>query len=212
MTPVVQRLLRGVQEAAETPVQCSRDRHELQMPGLRLQTPTTRDVPMLLAAGSDPQAQQWLGWHHRQLQPDPYRERLLAGKPRRGRIPYKPPGSQYLIAVDPESGHLAGSIAYYADTDHQGTGEIGGCLAPRFRGRGLGVSLFAGAAIFAHQHLGIGSVTAGTEPGNIACVAALTSAGFIPASGPGSHTLPNGRVVPALWFRHETARPTTCMA
>jgi RimJ/RimL family protein N-acetyltransferase len=47
-------------------------------------------------------------------------------------------------------------------------GEIGGWLAPWYRGYGLGASLFAGAAEFAHYHLGIARVTAGTETVNFA--------------------------------------------
>jgi RimJ/RimL family protein N-acetyltransferase len=107
-------------------------------------------------------------------------------------------GERWLIAVDKASGRLAGGLGLDRDT-----GEVGGWLAPGFRGRGLGSSLFAGAAQFGHQHLGLASLTAGTEPGNHACVAGLTSAGFIPAPGPSTHTLPDGRVVPARWFRHE---------
>ncbi len=110
-----------------------------------------------------------------------------------------------LVAVDPEDGRIAGGASYNEDT-----GEIGGSLAPRYRSRGLGTSLFAGAAELAHRHLGIASVTAGTEAGNVACIAALASAGFIPARGPALHTLPDGRVVPALWFRCEVARPSRC--
>jgi RimJ/RimL family protein N-acetyltransferase len=61
-----------------------------------------------------------------------------------------------------------------------GTGEVGGWLAPWFRGRGLGAGLFVGATEFAHQHLGIAAVTAGIESSNAACIAALVSAWFIP--------------------------------
>jgi len=192
---------------AERPAQCGRDCHVLQMPGLRLQTPTTWDRPIMLASASDPQAQHWLGWHHRDVVPERHRERLLAFMPgqRRAPSPSNGTGNQWLIAVDPEDDWLAGALACDQDT-----GEIGGWLAPGFRGRGLGSSLFAGAAKFAHQHLGIASVTARTEPGNVACVAALTSAGFVPASGPSTHQLPSGRAVPVLWFRHEAARQNRC--
>jgi hypothetical protein len=59
-------------------------------------------------------------------------------------------------------------------------------------------------------HLGMPSVIAGTERGNAPCIAALTSAGYTPAPGPGTHALPNRRVIPALWFRHTAAWPSRC--
>jgi RimJ/RimL family protein N-acetyltransferase len=191
----------------EVPALCGRGGHVLQVAGLRLRTPARWDLPIMLAAASDPQAQRWLGWRPQDLVPERDRERLLADKPGRGRTLslQSETGGQRLVAVDPDSGRLAGSLV--CDWD---TGEIGGSLAPEFRGRGLGVSLFAGAAQFAHQHLGIAAVTAGTEPGNAACIAALGSAGFIPAYGPSTHKLPDGRVVLALWFRHGASRPARC--
>ena len=200
---LVQRLLRAAREG-ETPAQCVRGRHVLPTPGLRLQTPTAWDVRITYAAACDPQAQRWLGW--RDLIPERDLERLLAVPPGRGPILRRMPGELWkLAAIDPADGRIAGAITYDQDTC-----EVGGWLAPRFRGRGLGTGLFAGAAEFAHQHLGIPSVTAATETGNAACIAALASAGFIPAAGPYPHTLPNGQVVPARRFRHESAQPTMC--
>jgi RimJ/RimL family protein N-acetyltransferase len=88
-------------------------------------------------------------------------------------------GDWYLAAVDPEGDRLAGAVGIYT-----GTGEVGGWLAPQFRGRSLGVDLFAGAAQFAHQHLGVASVRAGTEADNAACIGALSAAGFLPVEDP----------------------------
>lgn len=191
----------------EMPAQCGRRRHVLQMPGLRLQTPSVWDLPMMMAAASDPQAQRWLGWRPQDVVPERHRERLMAGKPRQSRAALRSSESRvwWLVAVHPQDGRLAGAAAYDEDT-----GEVGGWLAPGSRGRGLGASLFAGAAELAHRHLGIASVIAGTEAGNVASNAALASAGFIPASGPATHTLPDGRVVPSLWFRRDVSRPTRC--
>lgn len=51
---------------------------------------------------------------------------------------------------------------------------------------------------------------AATEPANLACVAALLAAGFEPAAGPEANHLPDGRIVPARWFRHDTDQPVRC--
>ena len=162
----------------------------LYTPGLRLQTPTASDGRFSLAAASDPQAQRWLGWTGPAVIPERDRERFLSVPAGRGRVLTDIPGPQWLlVAIDLADGRLAGSILVDRDT-----GEVGGSLAPRFRGRGLGAALFAGAAEFAHRHLGIPGVTAGTEPGHAACIAALASAGFILAPGPETHTRPSGRV------------------
>jgi RimJ/RimL family protein N-acetyltransferase len=204
---VVQRFLRAAREG-ETPAQCGRECHVLHMPGLRLQTPTKQDARIMLAGGSDPQAQRWLGWTGPAVIPQWDLEHQLARTAGRGRaFPRVLGPGRYLVAIDPAAGRVAGAFAVDGDT-----GEVGGWLAPRYRGRGLGSGLFAGAAEFAHQHLGIPSVTAGTEISNTACIAALASAGFIPAAGPDTQTLPDGRVVPVRWFRHESAHPTVCEA
>jgi RimJ/RimL family protein N-acetyltransferase len=173
----------------------------LHTPALRLQTPTVPDMAIIFAAASDRQAQRWLGWTD--VMPEPDLEPLLARSAGQGQILLRPP--PHLAAIDPADGRVAGAIEVDPDT-----GEVGGWLAPRFRGRGLGAGLFAGAAEFAHQHLGIPAVTAGTESSNAACVAALVSAGFIPAVGPDTHTLPDGRVVPARWFRHGSVQTSIC--
>jgi RimJ/RimL family protein N-acetyltransferase len=207
MPGVVQRFLRAAREG-ETPAQCGRECHVLHMPGLRLQTPTKQDARIMLAAASDPQAQRWLGWTGPAVIPQWELEHQLARTAGRGRaFPRVLGPGRYLVAIDPAPGRVAGAFAVDGNT-----GEVGGWLAPRYRGRGLGSGLFAGAAEFAHQHLGIPSVTAGTEISNAACIAALASAGFIRAAGPDTQTLPDGRVVPVRWFRHESAYPTVCAA
>lgn len=158
------------------------------------------------AAASDPQAQRWIGWTSQSLTPRWDLERQLARTAGRGpALPRASAARTYLAAIDPADGRVAGAISV-----DPATSEAGGWLAPRFRGRGLGTGLFAGAVEFAHQHLGIPIVTAVTESSNAACIAALLSAGFIPATGPDTHTLPNGRVITSRWFRHESVQPTKC--
>lgn len=100
------------------------------------------------AVPRDAGAQHWLGWRQQDVVPERRRERLLDGKPCQGGVALRSsaPRSWWLVAVDPEEGRLAGAAAYNEDT-----GEVGGWLAPRSRGRGLGASLFAGAAQLAHN-------------------------------------------------------------
>ena len=186
------------------PQTCRRGYHVLLTAQLRLQTPTRRDLAIMRAAASDPEAQRWLGWPGNQLIPEPERDRLLAMEPRHGR---GRPGylDHWLLAVDRGSGLAAGAAAL--DVDRL---EAGGWLAPAFRGHGLGAELFAAIARFGHDHLGVTRVRAGTEPANVACVAALLAAGFGPAQGPQVHHLPNGRAVPARWFQHDSGPSSRC--
>ena len=165
------------------------------------------DLRAMAAAASDPQAQHWLGWTDQFVQQARQWTGLLEMEPGEGGSLARALDRREmrLAAIDPSGRRLAGSIRFDRDT-----GEIGGSLAPAFRGRGLGAALFAGAAEFAHHHLGIAGVLAGTETENTACIGALTAAGFIPAAGPATHALEDGRVITARWFRHESVRPALC--
>ena len=183
---------------------CRRGHHVLLTAHLRLQTPTTGDVPILCATASDPEAQRWLGWPARQVVAGPYRDRLLAMEPGQGRVRSRRL-DHWLLAVDRASGLPAGGVALDAVSL-----EVGGWLAPGFRAHGLGAELFAGIAQFGHDHLGIAMVRAGTEQANMACVAALQAAGFEPAEGPATHRLPDGRIIRARWFRHDAQQATRC--
>lgn len=184
---------------------CRRGRHVLRTDRLRFQTPSFRDLKTMEAAASDPEAQRWLGWPPGGLVLDPYRERLLARPVGRGR-PYRGAEMVFLIAVDLASGRLAGAVGVTPGETY----EVGGWLAPGFRGHGLGGELFGAVASFAHRHLGVTGVVAGTETVNVASARALLSAGFVPAPGPDTHRLPDGRVIPSRWLRHDDEQPATC--
>jgi RimJ/RimL family protein N-acetyltransferase len=176
------------------------------MPRLRLQTPRALDLLGMSAAASDPQAQRWLGWPGKSVTTARrcQDQGFLDMPPGRGAKRH-PKGEDWLLAaVDPVGERLA------AVSFDRKTGEVGGWLAPQFRGRSLGADLFAGVAQFAHEHLGVPSVVAGTEASNAACIGALSAAGFIPVAGPETHALPDGRVVPARWFHHESSSSLCC--
>jgi RimJ/RimL family protein N-acetyltransferase len=185
---------------------CWRGCHTLDLPRLRLQTPTLQDTLIGAAAASDPEAQRWFGWRRRSVVNERRRDLLLTRRAGRGRPVRRPvAGHMDLIAVDRTSGLVAGSVSVQINS-----GELGGWLAPSFRSRGLGGELFAGGAFFAHHILGTGVVRAGTETTNAACIGALRSAGFVPADGPEVHHLPDGRAIPSLWFRHDADRADRC--
>ena len=186
---------------------CRWGSHVVQMPRLKLQTLHALDVPGVLAAASDPQAQRWLGWADKAVtQARRWQEQgFLDVQPGRGFKRRVKDEDWLLAAVDPAGERLAGAVRFNGQT-----GEVGGWLAPQFRGHSLGADLFAGAAEFAHQHLGIAAVIAGTETSNAACIGALSAAGFIPVAGPQTHALPDGRVTPARWFRHESSSASYC--
>lgn len=181
---------------------CRRGRHRLDTLRLTLRHPTTVDLRVAYAAASDGDAQRWLGWRPETLARVGRRDVLLLRRPGSGR-PAKSLDS-WLVAIDPESNRLAGAVVVSRDL------TVGGWLAPQFRGHGLGAELFGGAITLAHEHLGIETVLAGTERANSSCAGALTAAGFEPIDGPAKHTLPDGRVVPTIWFRHDTDWPVRC--
>ena len=162
---------------------------------------------IIAAAASDPEAQRWLGWTTRTILPEKDREHALTLPPGMDRTTW-PAGWLHLIAIDKESGWAAGGAVVQLTK----LAEIGGHLAPRFRGRGLGTELFAAVTEYAHQHLGFGVVKAGAETENLSSRRALGAAGFTRTSGPDTHTLPDGRMIPTVWFRHESAEPGLCAA
>lgn len=173
---------------------------------LHFQSPTKSDVRLMLASASDAEAQRWLGWRKNVLVRESRRGSLLAKKPGQGRMRAAGRAGEFqMIAIDRATGLLAGAVGYEPES-----GEVGGWLAPQFRGRGLAAELFAGAAQFAHFHLGEEYVVAGTERTNMPCIHALLSAGFTPVSGPDTHPLPDGRVIPAYWFQHSAGQPAEC--
>jgi RimJ/RimL family protein N-acetyltransferase len=77
---------------------------------------------------------------------------------------------------------------------------LGGVVVRSLRGRGIGSRMFMLGADFAHDELGAQKVAAGCPSGHAASRGALLKAGFHQVDGPDEHTLPNGRVVPSLWF------------
>ncbi|AKN74628.1 hypothetical protein QR97_37315 [Streptomyces sp. PBH53] len=200
------------------PGRCAPGRHVLATERLLLFTPRTRlDVVAALAASADAEAQRWLGTQADEVVPDAgVRRALLAWRPagddgrRIPRVlaePYAPAPDDPLLLVCVRRSDL--SYAGALELQHR-AGELGGWLAPGCRGQGLGGELFRAGLELAHTHLGLVTVRAGAEPGNTASRRALARAGFAPDQGPRRHTLPDGRVVDAVWHRHDTAAAGRC--
>jgi hypothetical protein len=74
---------RGDPERAQR--MCGRSRHVVQMPDLRLQSPSVQDGQAMAAGASDPQAQRWLGWPDRDVQQARQWAGLLGAEPGQGR-------------------------------------------------------------------------------------------------------------------------------
>ncbi len=190
---------------------CSGGRHEILTPRLFFRTATLSDARRIAASASDAAAQRWLGWTPEMLIPEEERARLLATPAGRGRGRFGLPNPGLrldMIAIEPDRGSLAGSFTL---TPLSGDGcELGGHLAPDYRGRGLGAELFTAGLALAHRHLGYREVRAGAKPENIASVRSLWRAGFDPAPGPETHRLSDGRVIPSRWFANVEPAPTRC--
>ena len=197
---------------------CEGGKHQLFTKRLTLRTPVDALDRFGTAMGAcDADAQYWFGWNVRQpnanaralllnmsdLTPALVRRRLNR---RLASLPLPLDDDQlYLAALYTADGRYAGAAVVNLRTT-----EVGGWLAPHFRGFGLGRELFGGAAEFSHNHLGIPVVRAVVQVENWACRAALASAGFTTAQGPATHTLPDGRVINARWYEHTSPGPEVC--
>lgn len=189
-------------------VRCTDGTHQIRTENLLLRTLMSWEYSLATAAAGDQEAQRWLGWRADQIVSPYERERLLAKRVRRvgaiWRWSFEPcPGD--MLAIDPVGRRYAGLVSI--DLGRQ---EMGGWLAPGYRGRGLGTELFAAGARFGHQHLGLSDIWAGAEPANRASSRALVAAGFRPVEGPATHSLPNGRVIPSAWFHHGEPSAIQC--
>jgi RimJ/RimL family protein N-acetyltransferase len=80
--------------------------------------------------------------------------------------------------------------------------EIGGSVLRETRGQGFGTELMTAACLMAHRHFGIFDLRAGCEATNTASMRWLAKSGFTQVPGPARHTLPNGRVIDAVWWVH----------
>jgi RimJ/RimL family protein N-acetyltransferase len=189
---------------------CAATFHVLRTASLILRTPTQREAQIAAAGASDDEAQRWLGWEKNLIWPEPHRTKLLSLHADGGERPSQPAtaASWELVAIDPDNLAIAGFAGFQPPMGGL-CNLVGGWLTPGYRGRGLGCELFAAALALGHQHLGIEVIHAGAEETNAASRKSLEAAGFRQVPGAPTHTLPNGRGVPACWYEH-VALPSTC--
>ncbi|MFJ7967241.1 GNAT family N-acetyltransferase [Streptomyces sp. NPDC096324] len=200
---------------------CGAGRHVVRSERLLLYTPLIAlDLMAPAAAGSDAEAQRWLGSRPDELvRHEETRELFLSMRadddlsgfaPRdrfkmMRKLEKRSDGFFALTAVHVADGRYAGATSVDLRS-----GEIGGWLAPDFRRQGLGAELFRSAVQFGHRHLGLKVVRAGAEPTNSASRGALTAAGFTPAPGPARFTLGDGREIDACWYQHRQEATSRC--
>ena len=173
---------------------------------LLLRTPTRRETQIATACGSDDEAQRWLGWEDAHICPEDSRATLIASPAEGKEFPNEPvlPHFWRLIAIDPRNLAVAGEVGITGIPDEPP--QLGGWLAPAYRGRGLGRELFAAGLTLGHEHIGIKLLRAGAEESNTASRRSLEAAGFHPIPGSPTHPLPNGRTITSRWYEH--AAPT----
>lgn len=161
-------------------------------------------MPAFDAAGSDPEAQRWLGWsaaHPPAVPPGPVELPLR----RRHGILRPQPNQLFFAGIDRQSLHLVAAITLYQGTS--GRLEIGGSVTAGHRGKGFGTEALTAACDLVHHHFGIPAVAAGCETTNTASIAWLRASGFARVDGPPTHRLPDGREIPSLWWVHVSPRP-----
>ncbi len=175
--------------------------------GMRLRLAGAFDFVRFVLAGADDDAQRWLGWRPDQLVA-PKEERRLRRLVRGDGSgpPHEEGDGSTLLAAFIGSDYVGGVMLAPTDgTDYAavvgaGSLSLGGVVVPALRGRGIGSSMFAQGAAYAHDTLGVRTVAAACATAHEPSRRALLAAGFEPTEGPAVHALPDGRVLPSSWF------------
>ena len=200
--------LLGVRRARRiTAAKCVKGRHFVGTERLLFRTPTEWEMAAAQAAASDPAAQRWIGWEPEAVVPKRDRSRYLSIIPGTG-PDCDWPDSACMVAIHRRTNQCTGMVTISRDTG--GRPELGGWLAPAFRGKGLGTELFAAGRVLAHDHLGLSHVRAAAEVTNAGSRRALRAAGFDAADGPATYRLQNGRVMSPCWYEHVVADARCC--
>jgi RimJ/RimL family protein N-acetyltransferase len=187
---------------------CVERRHFVRTERLLFRTPTEWEMAAAQAAASDAAAQRWIGWSPESIVAQADRRCYLAVVPGSG--PDREwPDFACLVAIHRTTNRCAGMVAI-SHIPERGY-ELGGWLAPAFRGRGLGSELFGAGLMLGHQHLGIARIRAVAAEANVGSRRALVAAGFNPAEGPATYKLENGRDIQSCcWYQHRVPETRRC--
>ncbi|GAA1499367.1 hypothetical protein GCM10009827_000320 [Dactylosporangium maewongense] len=104
------------------------------------------------------------------------------------------------IGRDPQTGVAVVSAGFGRADD--GYMEVSGLVHPAFRRFGFGREALQVVCAFAHRHFGVTELRARCETDNEASRRWLASAGFLPVEGVFMHTLPDGRSMATIRWRH----------
>ncbi|WP_372455578.1 GNAT family N-acetyltransferase [Nonomuraea sediminis] len=187
-------------------VACSKKLHVITADDFVIRTAGYWALRAAKAAGSDEHAQRWLGWPLDMVREYESSHGKLLDRELDDESEAPSPG--WFALINRHDRRIMGALVIAVSQLNRV--EIGGYLAPQYRGRGFGAQLFTLGSVLAHTHLGLPEIYAGTETGNIACRQSLLKAGFTYTDGPAQHTLPNGRMVDSVWFKSAVAREATC--
>lgn len=186
---------------------CIKGRHFLATERLLFRTPTEWEMAAAQAAASDAAAQRWIGWAPEAIVPKSDRAKFLSVVPGTG--PDRDwPDSACLLAIHRKANRCAGMVTISRDPGQWP--ELGGWLAPAFRGKGLGAELFRAGLLLSHGHLGLSRIRAAAEVANMGSRRALRAAGFEIVDGPAAYPLQNGRVMSPCWYEHEMLDVRKC--
>jgi len=184
---------------------CGFGRHVLVWGDYMVHTVGLVEYIYAVAALSDDAAQERIGQDLAVLIPEPLRQDLL-----RRRVPDRewwlaklPQATQFSVVHRPTR-LFVGAFTVHAE---EGRINLGGWLAPAYRGHGLGTALLPLALLLAHEHLGHTEIHAGTATDHIASRKVLAAAGFTLVDEHIDHTLPDGRTVQGVRYRHIARGP-----
>jgi len=175
--------------------------HRVTTERLELISGRSSDEAQYNAMCTEPEIEHWLGWGD---PPTPIT--------RAARIPYAQPlwqpqpirpadlESTLFVGVHRATNMVIGGVGL--DRNDDGTHNIGGAIRGGFRNQGYGLEIMVAVLDVMHLHFGLVELRAGCAADNVASRRWLAAAGFEPAIGPDTFTLPDGRVIDSLWWSH----------
>lgn len=187
-----------------SPWLCSSDGHEFGTGQVVLRTIRVGDLDSIVAT-VDGEVLRWQGFPSA---PEALREFV------RGRLNHgfqAQPYIEHFAITDRETGTVIGIRSLYGDPRGTGLVQTGSWLGEGWRGQGLGIEELREVISYAKSHQHVTKILAGTEVSNEPALRQYQAAGFREAWRR-DHTLPDARVVPAVWLALKlSGRPRAAM-